>query len=93
MMRVVLRKNPRHTGGMVFMWGDDETMMMMMFITIFAMKPSGTSLHKMAAPFVKHKRAGAPDCRPQMGRTELMKLEHQLLGSTPELGNGWTVGA
>ena len=39
MMRVVLRKNPRHTGVMVFMWGDDETMMMMMFITIFAMKP------------------------------------------------------
>ena len=75
-MRVVLRKNPRHTGVMVFMWGDDETMMMMMFITIFAMKPSGTSLHKMAAPFVKHKRAGAPDCRPQMGRTEL--VSHKL---------------
>ena len=24
MMRVVLRKNPRHTGVMVFMWGDDK---------------------------------------------------------------------
>ena len=40
------------------------------------MKPSGTSLHKLAAPFVKHKRAGAPVCRPQMGRTEL--VSHKL---------------
>ena len=36
------------------------------------MKPSGTSLHKLAAQFVKHKRAGAPVCRPQTGRTELV---------------------
>ena len=36
------------------------------------MKPSGTSLHQLAAQFVKHKRAGAPVCRPQMGRTELV---------------------
>ena len=34
------------------------------------MKPSGTSLHKLAAQFVKHKRAGAPVCRPQTGRTK-----------------------
>ena len=35
-------------------------------------KPSGTSRHKLAAQFVKHKRAGAPVCRPQTGRTELV---------------------
>ena len=39
---------------------------------LMGMKPSGTSLHKLAAQFVKHKRAGAPVCRPQMGRTELV---------------------
>jgi len=31
------------------------------------MEPSGTSLHKLAAQFVKHKRASAPVCRPQTG--------------------------
>ena len=36
------------------------------------MEPSGTYLHKLAAQFVKHKRAGAPVCRPQTGRTELV---------------------
>ena len=37
---------------------------------LMGMKPSGTSLHKLAAQFVKHKRAGAPVCRPQTGRTK-----------------------
>ena len=28
--------------------------------------------HKLAARLIKHKRAGTPVCRPQMGRTELV---------------------
>ena len=39
------------------------------------MKPSGTSMHKLAAQFVTHKRAGAPVSRPQTGRTRLHRTK------------------
>ena len=54
------------------------------------MKPSGTSLHKLAAQFVKHKRAGAPVCRPQTGRTEFAshKLGRPACSLSPAQG-GW----
>ena len=53
-------------------------------------KPSGTSRHKLAAQFVKHKRAGAPVCRPQTGRTEFAshKLGRPACSLSPAQG-GW----